>query len=370
MTDRVLPAVVVGAGPAGLATSRELHRRGIEHVVLERGDGPGHTWAHQYDSLVLHTTKRLSSLPGLPFPSSTPTFPSRLQLLDYLEHYAASFRLPVQADTTVSEVTSANGPGWIVQTSRGELRARTLVVATGIASNPHVPRFEGLDSFGGTVLHSHAYRRPDVFAGRRVLVVGAGNSAGEIAAELAASGVPVTIAVRSGANVIPREILGIPCQYLGLAIGSLPRWLWSPALKTVDRAVSLVRGPSLVPPATGGGCTTVPLIGSHLPDAIRSGRLKLKGGIGRFASDEVNFADGSRAGFDVVLLATGYRPATGFLGGLVTMDECSLPCRRRTVASAEHGALYFVGFTPGVRGTLYNIRHEARLAAAEIAQLV
>jgi putative flavoprotein involved in K+ transport len=98
-------AVVVGAGPAGLATSYELTRAGIDHVVLERGDAIGHTWANLYDGLVLHTGKHLSALPGMPFPRSTPLFPTRSDFLGYLNRYARTFRLPIE---TGADVTSAD----------------------------------------------------------------------------------------------------------------------------------------------------------------------------------------------------------------------------------------------------------------------
>src|SRR6185295_7664054 len=126
--------VVVGAGPAGLATSRELAARQIDHVVLERGAMLGHTWATLYDSLVLHTGKHLSALPGMAFPRSTPLFPSREQFLEYLGRYAKEFRLPVQTDADVTTVVRAGGAGWMVHTRDASVRARALVIATGIAS--------------------------------------------------------------------------------------------------------------------------------------------------------------------------------------------------------------------------------------------
>ena len=100
--------IVVGAGPAGLATSRELTRAGVDHCVLERGDQLGHTWANLYDSLVLHTGRHLSALPGLAFPSGTPLFPARRDFLDYLHRYASTFSLPIE---TSSDVTGNRAPG-------------------------------------------------------------------------------------------------------------------------------------------------------------------------------------------------------------------------------------------------------------------
>src|SRR5687768_15676408 len=149
--------VIVGAGPAGLATSRELPRA-LDQVVLERGERVGQTWADLYDGLVLHTGKHLSALPGMPFPAATPLFPSRVDFLAYLRRYADTFRVPVETNADVARLWR-DGPGWIVRTTAGrQLRARAVVVAMGIVSNPHVPDFPGRERFRGRVVHSVRYR--------------------------------------------------------------------------------------------------------------------------------------------------------------------------------------------------------------------
>src|SRR5688572_22280499 len=151
---RSYDTVVIGAGPAGLATSRELGRRGVDHVVLERGDSIGHTWANLYDSLVLHTGKHLSSLPGLRFPQTTSLFPSRLEFLDYLHRYAGAFRLPLELNANVIDVVRG-ARGWTVRTDVGlDVWARAVVVATGIVANPHVADIPGRERFRGEVAHS------------------------------------------------------------------------------------------------------------------------------------------------------------------------------------------------------------------------
>ena len=196
-------AIVIGAGPAGLATSRELMVRGVDHIVLERG-AIAQVWKDLYDGLVLHTGKHLSALPGMRFPASTPLFPARRDFLDYLHRYAETFRLPVTTGADVVGVRRESD-AWIVQTADGrELRSRLLVAATGIVSQPRLPSIPVDESGRDRIMHSVAYRRPAEFAGRRVLVVGTGNSAGEISVELANAGAEVSVAVRSGARVVPR----------------------------------------------------------------------------------------------------------------------------------------------------------------------
>jgi hypothetical protein len=359
--------IVIGAGPAGLATSRELKRRGIDHVTLERGQTVGHTWANLYDSLVLHTGKHLSSLPGLPFSRSTALFPSRGDFLDYLHHYAESFQLPIRTSAEARTV-ERSGNGWRVKIVDGaELTARSLVVATGIVSNPHLPFIPGREHFSGRLMHSVEYRRPQAFAGRRVLVVGAGNSAGEIASELAAAGAAVTVAVRSGARVVPRDLLGVPIQYLAVAVARLPRRAQRSIAAAMARAGQLVRGPAVLPAPPDERCSDVPLIGFHLVDAIRAGRIRVKRGIAELTEAGVRFDDGSHEPFDDVMLATGYRAAVGVLGGLVTIDPCGFAARRRRVVGVDQPDLYFVGHNYDTRGALRNIGQDARLVAKLIA---
>jgi NADPH-dependent 2,4-dienoyl-CoA reductase/sulfur reductase-like enzyme len=361
-------ALVVGAGPAGLATSQALTRAGVEHAVLERGDRVGHTWANLYDGLVLHTGKHLSALPDMPFPSGTPLFPTRRQFLDYLDRYAGTFRLPVQTGAEAASIARDAG-GWLVRTAAGaEHCARALVVATGIVSNPYVPRIPDRERFHGRVAHSVEYRRPEPYAGQRVLVVGAGNSAGEISVELASAGAQVTVAVRSGARVVPREMLGIPVQYFAVALSPLPRAAQRRVTKLTGRISELVRGASPLPPPAETPCSNVPLIGFHLVDAIRGGAIRLAGGVAAFTTSGVRFSDGSEEAFDHVILATGYRAAVGPLGSLVRLDECGFAARRRRVISADQPDLYFVGHNYDMRGGLRNIAQDARLAARLIAR--
>jgi putative flavoprotein involved in K+ transport len=372
-------AVVIGAGPAGLATSRELLRAGVRHVVLERGDRVGYTWANLYDSLVLHTGKHLSALPGMRFPRSSPLFPPRLDFLRYLERYADRFGLPVLtrteavgADLDSPEPTSAPRnrsaePAWTIRTAAGATRARTVVVATGIVSNPYVPEVEGRDRFPGRILHSVMYRRRDEFIGQRVLVVGAGNSAGEIAADLAGAGVRVAIAVRSGARVVPRQLLGIPVQYFAVMLSRLPRRTQRTVAALTARVSELARGPAVLPPPPDTRCSDIPIIGFHLTDALRAETIQLKPGVAELTGSGARFVDGSEGTFDQIILATGYRAAVGVLGQLIRLDECGFAARRDRVVSCDQPGLYFVGHNYDTRGGLRNIAHDARLAGRRVA---
>jgi putative flavoprotein involved in K+ transport len=359
-------AVVIGAGPAGLATARELARHGIDHVVLERGT-IGHTWENLYDSLVLHTGKHLSGLPGMAFSRATALFPTRLDVLDYLNRYADTFRLPVETGVNVVDLTRT-GDGWHLRAAGGrELRARTVVVATGIVANPVVPQIAGRERFRGSVMHSVEYRRPEPFKSQRVLVVGAGNSAAEIAAEVAEAGATVTLAVRSGARIVPRALLGVPIQYFAVAFATLPRPAQQVVAEAIARTSELIRGPAVLPRPPRRRCSDIPLIGFHLADALRAGKVRAKRGVLELTDVGARFADGSEEPFDRVMLATGYRAAVALLEGRIRLDACGFASRRNRVASRDQPDLYFVGHNYDARGGLRNIAQDAGLAAKMIA---
>lgn len=362
-----LGALIVGAGPSGLATSRELSRRGVTHLVLERGDDVGHVWANLYDGLVLHTGKHLSALPGLGFPAGTPLFPTRGDFVKYLRSYAARNAVPVRTNAEVDRI-ERRSDHWAIRTADAvELRARSVVVATGIVSNPQAPSIPGQEQFAGQIIHSVVYRRPNGFAGARVLVVGAGNSAGEISVELAGAGARVAVSVRSGARVVPRELLGLPIQYFAVALAALPRAVNRAINDFATRLAERSCGAPVLPRAGVRECSNIPLIGFHLIDAIRSGTIRLAPGISTCTRDGVRFADGSEQPFDHIILATGYKAALAALGDQIRLDDCGFGSRHSRVISRDQPDLYFVGHNYDTRGGLRNIAQDSRIAARYIA---
>jgi cation diffusion facilitator CzcD-associated flavoprotein CzcO len=357
-------ALVIGAGPAGLATSRELQKRGIGHVVLERGE-VAESWSRLYDSLTLHTGKHMSHLPGMRFPRETPLFLSREHFVAYLHEYRRRFALPVESGREVTSL-EREGDRWRLHTKDTTLTADAIVVASGIISNPRIPKLPGLEEFRGEVRHSITYRRPDEVRGKRVLVVGAGNSAGEIASELGRAGIDTTVAVRSGANVVPLQILGVPIQYLAWMIRTLPRPAREVIVAVMRKLTELRNGPPVLPRPSVGPLDAIPLIGFRLVDAIRDGSVKLRGGVEHFTPTGVRFSDGTEEPFDVVLLATGFRAAMSFLGPLVRIDERGFAMRRDRVVSLDQPNLFFVGHNYDATGGITNIRRDAPLAAQRV----
>jgi len=360
---------IVGAGPAGLATAASLKRRGIAYRLLERGDSLGHSWVNLYDSLRLHTGKHLSHLPGYRFGSGTSLFPSREEFVRYLGDYARHFGIAVETGKDVVAV-SRTGDGWHVTTADGESNDTTaLVMSTGIIANPKVPLLAGQDSFRGRVMHSVEYRRPNEFIGRRVLIVGVGNSGGEIGAELARAGARVTVLVRSGANVVPLMLAGFPIQYVAYVMRWLPRGARERIIGRVQRIMEKKHGPPVLPRPPHSALDAIPLIGFHLVEAIREGLIEVRrAGLSGLTETGARFSDGSEADYDVVLLATGFAPALSPLGESIRTDAKGFAIRSDRVTSADQTGLYFVGHNYDSTGGLSNIRRDARLAAERIAQ--
>ena len=305
-------AVVIGAGPAGLAAAGCLIQRGLRPLVLERARELGASWRSHYERLHLHTVKTHSALPGLPFPASAPRYVSRQGVVDYLAAYAAHHRIAPRVGAEVGAVVSRDGR-WHVTTTDGQrFAAPAVVVATGANNRPNRPEFSSQASFAGRVVHSGDYRNAEPFRGRRVLVVGMGNTGAEIALDLAEHFVAVALSVRSPVNIVYRDVLGRPTQLTSMALARLPdrwgdaiaRWLCTVTVGDIGRYGLQRSHLSPLRQLREHGRTPVIDIGTLA--RIQSGEIAVFPGIDRFTPDGVRFVDGREAPFDAVVLATGY----------------------------------------------------------------
>lgn len=365
--------LIVGAGPAGLAVGASLRRAGVAFTILERSQHVGDAWRRHYERLQLHTPKAHSALPYHPFPHDYPRYPSREQVVAYLESYAAGHGLKPELGREVRRVTRAADGAWEVDTNAGPRRARRVVVATGLSRVPRVPSWPGRDTFPGPVLHSSSYRTGRTYRGSRVLVVGFGNSGAEIALDLAEQGAACTVAVRGPVNVIPRDLLGIPIIVWGLMSSALPPGVADRMnALTLRLAVGSLRSAGLAKRDDGPMVEIVkhrqtPVIDVGTIARMRRGEIAVRSGVVAFDGGEVRFADGARERFDVVVLATGY--TTGLPTLLPeerdVLDVQGLP----HVSGAESAApgLYFCGFGVARTGLLREIGVEALAIARDVA---
>jgi cation diffusion facilitator CzcD-associated flavoprotein CzcO len=363
MSDK-LDAIVIGAGPAGLATAAAMRARGLNAVILEKSDAVGAVWRRHYDRLHLHTDRARSGLPGLPIPKAYGRYPSRAHVVEYLEAYAAKFGLKPVFNAPVRAVLR-DGRAWRAEAGENSRSAPIVVVATGLADYPCSPNWPGMESFGGPVLHSRLYRNPAPFTGKRVLVVGFGASGAEIALELSEAGVDVALVVRGPVNVIPRELFGLPILAWGLTGRLFPSrvadTINAPMLRLAIGSIEklgLKRSPK-GPLQSIAEDRRVPLIDIGMLDAIRDGRIKLRGDVARFTGEGVDFKQSPAERFDAIILATGFRPDLRPLlpdaQGVLNETGAPLVSGR---ATAEPG-LFFCGAIPSALGQLRQIGIEA-----------
>lgn len=367
--------VIVGAGSAGLATAALLGRRGLEPLLLEAGPAPGAAWRERYDRLRLHTPRLLSGLPGRRIPRRYGRWVRRDDLVAYLSHYAEAEQLEVRTGVRVERIDRDDG-GWRLETAEGPLAAAAVVVATGYNGAPWIPDWPGRDGFPGDVVHSSAYRNPEPYRERDVLVVGAGNSGAEIADDVGGGGAARSrLSVRTPPQIVRRATAGIPAQLLGMAIRKLPPDWVDPITKGMRRVAIPDLEPYGLPRPELGlrsafiATGTVPILDVGIVDAVRRGRVEVVAAVEGFEGPEVLLADGSRITPDAVIAATGYRPGLEPLAGhLGVLDPRGLPLRTDGEPAAP--GLWFVGFVPTLGGQLREGSIAARKVAAAVAATV
>ncbi|WP_030518573.1 NAD(P)/FAD-dependent oxidoreductase [Nocardia sp. NRRL WC-3656] len=313
-------AVVIGGGQSGLAAAWALRRRGLAPIVLEAGPEPVGSWPHYYDSLTLFSPARYSSLPGMAFPGDPEHYPHRDEVVDYLRAYAKGLDAQILTATRATGVHRTGDSFTVTTDDGGELPARRVIAATGGFARPHRPALPGLDGFGGQVLHASDYREPSPFAGQRIVVVGAGNSAIQIAVELA-DVAEVSLATRRPINYVPQRPLGRDMHF----------WFTISGIDTAPVGPWLRRPPTAPVFDTG-----------RYRAAITAARPDRRPMFTRVDGHDVVWADGSREHVDAVVLATGYLPDLDYLAPLGALDDTGHPRQRRGL-STTHPGLGFVG---------------------------
>ncbi|CAN8252297.1 unnamed protein product [Cochlearia groenlandica] len=314
--------VIVGAGPSGLATAACLKEKGISSVLLERSNCIASLWQLKtYDRLHLHLPKHFCELPILPFPVDFPTYPTKQQFIEYLEEYAVRFEIkPEFGQTVVSAEFDVKLGMWRVR-SVGEEEGETteyvcrwIVAATGENAEPVVPSFEGMEKFVEVVKHTSQYKSGGDFAGKKVLVVGCGNSGMEVCLDLCNFGAMPSLVVRDAVHVLPREMLGTSTFGLSML---LLKWL---PIRVVDRFLLVVsrfilgdttllglNRPRLGPLQLKNLTGKTPVLDVGTLAKIKTGDIKVCSGIRRLKRHEVEFDNGETERFDAIILATGYK---------------------------------------------------------------
>ncbi|GGR91403.1 monooxygenase [Streptomyces humidus] len=370
------PVYVIGGGPGGLATAYALRALGIRAVVVERADAVGASWRRHYDRLHLHTTRRLSALPGLKMPRRFGRWAARDDVVRYLEKYAEVHELEIVTGVEVSRVErTADGAGWLLRATGGrELVGSAVVVATGYNHTPYLPDWPGREEFTGELTHAGAYRDGAPYAGRDVLVVGVGNTGAEIAVDLVEHGAGrVRLAVRTVPHLVRRSTAGWAAQYSGILVRRLPVALVDRICRVMARAsIPDLSAHGLPRPDTGlytrARQGAIPVQDVGLIEAVRKGRVEVVAAVEGFEDGgKVVLADGTRISPDAVVAATGYvRALEPLVGHLGVLDERGRPVAHGARTCEEAPGLYFTGFTTPISGTL----RELSIDAEKIAKAV
>ncbi|MFF2955912.1 flavin-containing monooxygenase [Kitasatospora sp. NPDC057965] len=309
---------VIGGGQSGLAAAHALRARGVTPVVLEASGRAAGSWPHYYDSLALFSPARHSSLPGMPFGGDPDRYPHRDEVVDYLQRYAARLDADIRTGTRVMEVRPGAGGYEVVLEGGGRLAAKAVVAASGSFGNPYRPPLPGLENFGGEVLHAAEYRAPEPFADRHVVVVGAGNSAVQIATELSSQS-RVTLATRAPVKFARQRLLG----------RDLHAWLAVSGLDAAPLGRLLPRPPGQ--PVLDGG---------RYRAALAAGSPARKALFTAADGTKVTWSDGLIEEVDAIVLATGYRPDLPYLAPLGTLHAAGRPLHRGGLSTVRPRLAY------------------------------
>ncbi len=347
-----LPTVIVGAGAAGIAVARRLLQAGRRIVILEAGSYVGGLWkidndndlSVAYESLHINSEPRTTAYPGFPFPPDTPLFPDHRTVLRYLNDFADAYGIKghIHFNSKVVNVERDADGRWTVEVANGDAyEAENVVIASGhlgVAAHPEEFRAQ----FEGEYVHVSEYRRPQPFTGKRVLVVGLGNSGLDAASDLVSFAASVDNAVRSPVLVMPRMVLGMPTARL---LGYINRpWLPQVAKRQIQRLISRIfhgrmEQWGLRTPTT----KTHPASSLTYMPSVAYGYIKVRPGIESVAGRRVTFVDGTSGEYDAVIAATGYYIHLPFLGKYAPVEDRRLDAYKR-ILHPDWSGLYFVGF--------------------------
>lgn len=340
---------VIGAGQAGLAAGYYLRRTGLRYVLLDASPEPGGSWRQTWPSLRLFSAAEHSSLPGWPMPRTGGDYPSRADVIDYLVRYERRYALPIRRNVAVEAVRRA-GDALRLEAGREAWQARAVVSATGTAARPFTPPLAGRDTFGGRQLHSAEYRGPDAFVGRRVLVVGGGNSGAQVLAEVSMVADTVWATLRPP-RIMPDHIDG--------------RVLFG-AATAQRRALDAGREAAGV-----GGLGDIVAVPS-VRDARARGALVRRAMPQRLVPDGAVWADRRFRRFDAVIWCTGFRPAIEHLAPLGVIDDVGRVAVAGTRA-VDEPRLWLLGYgdwTGFASATLIGAGRWSRQTVAEVSAAI
>lgn len=343
---------VIGAGSSGIVVAKTLFENGIAFDVFEKGSKIGGNWLYNndngmsssYKTLHINTSKQMMAYSDFPMPNDYPDYPHHSLIYEYFENYIDhfGFRHTIQFNTAVENVIPENGRYKVI-TSDGKSHIYTdVIVANGHHWNPKYPDFNG--NFNGKTMHSHFYKTFEGFENKKILIVGIGNSAVDIACELSGVASKVVISTRSGAYIVPKYLFGVPTDHISKPpIAFMPMAVQRAALMT---AILLNVGKQDnygVPTPKRPILKEHPTISQELLNKVGHGKIKIKPNISLLKGDKVAFDDGSEEDFDIIIYATGYKITFPFFDKNFINPENNEIHLYHKVVHPIHEGLYFTG---------------------------
>ncbi len=363
--------LIVGASFSGLACAACLRHHHIDYRIIEKHDQIATTWRNHYHRLHLHTPKIGSNLPYKKFANNIPRYPSRLQVIDYLEDYQKKFNITPEFNTEALGIKRERET-WITLTTKDTYASRNIIMATGTFSKPKPLDFPGLETFPGPAIHSSQYKTGETYRGKNVLVAGFGNSACEIAIDLYEQGATPTMAVRSPVNIVPRDLLGIPILQLSYLLSLLPPNIADRLSRpAIQMAVGNIEAFGLQRQAYGAfeqirRDMKAPVLDIGTIEHIRKGHISIQKDIDHIDHNTIHFKNGTKKDFDAIIAAIGFYRNYAEIAQIEKrrFEDLSQPTQRQR-HFGEQG-LYFCGFWISPTGQIREIAHDARRIARHI----
>jgi indole-3-pyruvate monooxygenase len=372
MKDSSINTLIIGASISGLSCAASLQKQNIEYAMIERENEVAAPWHRHYERLHLHTSKRFSHLPYKKFGKTIPRYPDRLQVIDYLDSYQKEFNINPVFNAEAISVRKMK-ESWITETTNGLFRSKYLIMATGPYHKPKVIHFKGMETFPGNILHSSQYKTASDFENQKVLVVGFGNSACEIAIDLYEQGAKPSMSVRSPVNIIPRDILGVPVQVLSILLNPLPPGVADlislPLIRMTmgDLSKTGLKKMEYGPLVQIRRDAKAPVLDIGTLQLIRQGDVKVFGDIDFIENSIVHFKNGQKESFDAIVAAIGYDPDYSILEGIdeSRFDDLKFSVRKQKFFGKD--GLYFCGYWISPTGQIREINSDARKIAKDIS---
>lgn len=341
---------IIGAGPGGLCMARALKRQGLSYEQFERHSGVGGVWdinnpgTPMYESAHFISSRDLSGFLDYPMPKHFPDYPSNRQILEYVNSFAHAFDLyaNIRFNTSVDKVLKRDDGRWLVTLGGGEQRLyRAVVCATGCNWDPNLPQIEG--QFNGEILHSVTYKKAEEFKGKKVMIIGAGNSGADIACDAATHAQKAFISLRRGYHMIPKHLFGLPVDEVSEKGPQLPIWLTRIAFQLILRVINGDVRRFGLPKPDHKLFESHPLLNAQLLHYLQHGDIQVKPDVSHYDGDHVVFKDGSREQLDLVLYATGYKWSCKYAADYFEWKG-GRPQLYLSIFSRQHRNLFGIGY--------------------------